>query len=86
MESTLSICNITPEKAKKICHPAPCPVELPKKFINLYSFKDDLILDPFIGSGTTAVASKLLKRKYVGYEINKNYIEIANNRLKMETS
>ena len=86
MESTLSIWNITPEKAKKIGHPAPFPVELPKKFINLYSFKDDLILDPFIGSGTTAVASSLLKRKYVGYEINKNYIEIANNRLKMETS
>ena len=86
MESTLSIWNITPEKAKKIGHPAPFPVELPKKFINLYSFKDDLILDPFIGSGTTAVASKLLKRKYIGYEINKNYIEIANNRLKMETS
>ena len=86
MESTLSIWNITPEKAKKIGHPAPFPVELPKKFINLYSFKDDLILDPFIGSGTTAVASKLLKRKYVGYEINKNYIEMANNRLKMETS
>ena len=86
MESTLSIWNITPEKAKKIGHPAPFPVDLPKKFINLYSFKDDLILDPFIGSGTTAVASKLLKRKYVGYEINKNYIEIANNRLKMETS
>ncbi len=86
MESTLSVWNITPEKAKKIGHPAPFPVELPKKFINLYSFKDDLILDPFIGSGTTAVASKLLKRKYVGYEINKNYIEIANNRLKMETS
>lgn len=86
MESTLSIWNITPEKAKKIGHPAPFPVELPKKFINLYSFKDDLILDPFIGSGTTAVASKLLKRKYVGYEINKNYIEIANNRLEIETS
>ena len=86
MESTLSIWNITPEKAKKIGHPAPFPVELPKKFINLYSFKDDLILDPFIGSGTTAVASKLLERKYVGYEINKNYIKIANNRLKMETS
>ena len=86
MESTLSIWNITPEKAKKIGHPAPFPVELPKKFINLYSFEDDLILDPFIGSGTTAIASKLLERKYIGYEINKNYIEIANNRLKMETS
>ena len=86
MESTLSIWNIPPEKAKKIGHPAPFPVELPKKFINLYSFKDDLILDPFIGSGTTAVASNLLQRNYIGYEINKSYVEIANNRLKMETS
>ena len=86
MESTLSIWNINPEKAKKIGHPAPFPVELPKRFINLYSFKDDLVLDPFIGSGTTAVASKLMQRNYVGYEINKDYIEIANKRLQAETS
>ena len=86
MESTLSIWNINPEKAKKIGHPAPFPVELPKRFINLYSFKDDLILDPFIGSGTTAVASKLMQRNYVGYEINKNYIAIANKRLQTETN
>lgn len=86
MESTLSIWNINPEKAKKIGHPAPFPVELPKRFINLYSFKDDLVLDPFIGSGTTAVASKMLQRNYVGYEINKDYIEIADKRLRAETS
>ena len=86
MESTLSIWNINPEKAKKIGHPAPFPVELPKRFINLYSFKDDLVLDPFIGSGTTAIASKLMQRNYVGYEINKDYIEIANKRLRAETS
>jgi site-specific DNA-methyltransferase (adenine-specific) len=86
MESTLSIWNINPEKAKKIGHPAPFPVELPKRFINLYSFKDDLVLDPFIGSGTTAIASTLMQRNYVGYEINKDYIEIANKRLQAETS
>ena len=86
MESTLSIWNINPEKAKKIGHPAPFPVELPKRFINLYSFKKDLVLDPFIGSGTTAIASKLMERNYVGYEINKDYIEIANKRLQAETS
>ena len=86
MESTLSIWNINPEKAKKIGHPAPFPIELPKRFINLYSFKEDLVLDPFIGSGTTAVASKLMQRNYVGYEINKDYIEIANKRLRAETS
>ena len=59
---------------------------LPKRFINLYSFKDDVVLDPFIGSGTTAIASKLLRRNYVGYEINKDYIEIANKRLETDTS
>ena len=82
----MSIWNINPEKAKKIGHPAPFPVELPKRFINLYSFKDDLVLDPFIGSGTTALASKLMQRNYVGYEINKDYIEIANKRLETETN
>ena len=86
MESTLSIWNIGPEKAKKIGHPAPFPIELPKKFINLFSFEDDLILDPFIGSGTTAVASKLLQRNYVGYEINKEYIKLANKRLEIDTN
>ncbi len=86
MESTLSIWNINPARAKKIGHPDQFPVELPKRFINLYSFKKDLVLDPFIGSGTTAIASKLLQRNYVGYEINKEYIEIANKRLRAETS
>jgi len=86
MESTLSIWNINPARAKKIGHPAPFPVELPQKFINLYSYKDDLILDPFIGSGTTAIAAKNLKRNFVGYEIEKEYIDIANKRLKTEVN
>ncbi len=86
MESTLSIWNINPARAKKIGHPAPFPVELAKRFINLYSFKNDLILDPFIGSGSTAIAAKLLHRDYIGYELNPEYVEIAKNRLKNETS
>ena len=86
MESTLSIWNINPARAKKIGHPAPFPVELPQKFINLYSYKDDLILDPFIGSGTTAIAAKNLKRNFVGYEIEKEYIDIANKRLETEVN
>ena len=86
MESTLSIWNISPARAKKIGHPAPFPVELPKRFINLYSFKNDLILDPYIGSGSTAIAAKLLHRDYIGYELNPEYVEIAKNRLKNETS
>lgn len=86
MESTLSIWNISPARARKIGHPAPFPVELAKRFINLYSFKNDLILDPFIGSGSTAIAAKLLNRDYIGYELNPEYVEIAKNRLKNETS
>ena len=86
MESTLSIWNISPARAKKIGHPAPFPVELAKRFINLYSFKNDLILDPFIGSGSTAIAAKLLNRDYIGYELNPEYVEIAKNRLKNETN
>ena len=86
MESTLSIWNISPARAKKIGHPAPFPVELVKKFINLYSFKNNLILDPFMGSGSTAIASRMLDRDYIGYEINPEYVEIANKRIKEEIS
>jgi site-specific DNA-methyltransferase (adenine-specific) len=86
MESTLSIWNINPARAKKIGHPAPFPIELPQKFINLYTYKNDLILDPFLGSGTTAIAAKLLKRNYVGYEIEEKYRAIAKSRLKTEVN
>ena len=86
MESTLSIWNINPARAKKIGRPAPFPVELPQKFINLYTYKKDLVLDPFLGSGTTAVAAKLLERNFIGYEIEEKYIAIANNRLKTEVN
>ena len=86
MESTLSIWNISPARAKKIGHPAPFPVELVKKFINLYSFKNNLILDPFMGSGSTAIASRMLDRDYIGYEINPDYVEIANKRIEEEIS
>ena len=81
MDSTLSIWNINPARAKKIGHPAPFPEELVKRFINLYSYEKDLILDPFIGSGTTAIAAKNLNRNYIGYEINENYCDLANKRI-----
>lgn len=81
MESTLSIWNINPARAKKIGHPAPFPVELAERFINLYSYEKDLILDPFIGSGSTAIAATNLKRSYIGYEISSEYCELAEKRL-----
>lgn len=81
MESTLSIWNIPPARAKKIGHPAPFPIELPERFINLFTYEDDLILDPFMGSGSTALAAKKLNRKYIGYEINKDFVELSEKRL-----
>ena len=82
MDSTLSIWNILPAKAKKVGHPAPFPEELVDRFINLYSYKRELILDPFMGSGTTALAAINSDRKYVGYEVNKEYCELAAIRIK----
>lgn len=59
MEATLSVWDIPSEKASKVGHPAPFPVELPKRFIELYTYPGELVLDPFIGSGSTAVAAAL---------------------------
>ena len=81
MEWTKSIWTMNAESAKRIGHPAPFPEELPYRLIQLYSFKDDVILDPFMGSGTTAVSSVKSNRKFVGYELNSEYVQLANNRL-----
>ena len=81
MEWTKSVWNIQTESAKKIGHPAPFPEELPFRLMQLYSFEKDIILDPFMGSGTTALVSLKNNRKFVGYEINKKYVKIAKQRL-----
>jgi len=81
MEWTKSIWTFNAESAKKIGHPAPFPEELPYRLIQLYSFKNDIILDPFSGSGTTAVAALKADRKFIGYDINKEYIELARKRI-----
>jgi site-specific DNA-methyltransferase (adenine-specific) len=62
-------------------HPAPFPVELPYRLIQLYSFKDEVVLDPFMGSGQTALAASKASRHYVGYEINPEYVNLANARI-----
>ena len=84
MEYTKSIWNMNTVSAKKIKHPAPFPFELPYRLIQLYSFKEDIILDPFIGSGTTGLAALKTKRKYVGYEIKEEYKKLADNYLNAE--
>lgn len=81
MEATLSIWDIPPESAKRVGHPAPFPVALAERVIRLYSYVGDVILDPFMGSGTTCVAARKLSRHYVGYDISEDYCKIANSRL-----
>ena len=81
MEWTKSIWTMNAESAKRIGHPAPFPEELPYRLIQLYSFKGDIVLDPFMGSGTTAVAALKSERKFVGYDINKEYIVLAEKRV-----
>ena len=82
MEFTKSIWTFSATSARKIGHPAPFPEELPRRLIELYSFEGDVILDPFIGSGQTAIASIKAKRNYVGYDIDKTYCELAEKRIK----
>ena len=79
--STLSVWEIQPESAKRIGHPAPFPVELPRRFIQLYTFTNEYVLDPFMGSGTTAVAATLTGRKWIGYETNSTYCKVAQERI-----
>jgi site-specific DNA-methyltransferase (adenine-specific) len=81
-EWTKSVWTMNAEKAKRIGHPAPFPEELPYRLIQLYSFKGDIILDPFMGSGTTAVAALKTGRKFVGYDISPEYVELARKRIK----
>jgi site-specific DNA-methyltransferase (adenine-specific) len=83
MEATLSIWNIPAESARKVGHPAPFPVELAARVIKLYTYVEDVVLDPFVGSGTTCVAAKQLKRHYVGFDISPEYCELSEKRLAM---
>ena len=81
IEWTKSVWTMNPERAKRIGHPAPFPEELPNRLIKLFSFTNDIVIDPFMGSGTTAIAAIKNSRNFVGYEINEEYINLANNRI-----
>lgn len=81
---TNGLWNFSGESKNKIGHPAPFPIELPKRCIQLFSYKGDTVLDPFLGSGSTLIASYLSERKGIGIEIDTHYCEIALRRLKKE--
>jgi site-specific DNA-methyltransferase (adenine-specific) len=86
LEATLDIWEIPSESARKIGHPAPFPVALPRRLIELYTYQDDLVLDPFMGSGSTAVAAARTGRHWVGIETESEYIALARARLAEETT
>ncbi|MBI2075675.1 MAG: site-specific DNA-methyltransferase [Candidatus Aenigmarchaeota archaeon] len=84
MEFTKSVWSFPTQSARAVGHPAPFPIELPLRLIKFYTFKGDVVLDPFVGSGTTAIAARKLERKYVGYDISKEYCKLAETRIKKE--
>lgn len=81
IQQTKSIWSFATESAKRVNHPAPFPVELPKRCIEMFTFVGDVVLDPFLGSGTTAVAAKMTGRRYVGCDLSAEYCAIAEDRL-----
>jgi site-specific DNA-methyltransferase (adenine-specific) len=84
MEATLDVWEIPSESARRARHPAPFPVALPLRLINLYTYENDLVLDPFMGSGTTLVAAIKRGRRPVGYDLEQEYVEIARERVAAE--
>ena len=81
MALTLDVWTIPTESARRVGHPAPFPVELPEQLIRFYTFEHDLVLDPFMGSGSSLVAAARLNRRYVGYDLDPTYVEIARRRV-----
>jgi site-specific DNA-methyltransferase (adenine-specific) len=84
MEATTDLWELPTESARRVGHPAPFPVELPRRLIELYTYPDDLVLDPFMGSGSTAVAAVRTGRHYVGYDTDAAYVEAAAARVEAE--
>jgi site-specific DNA-methyltransferase (adenine-specific) len=82
MAGTLSIWDIAPESAKRVGHPAPFPLALAERVIHLYSYVDDVVLDPFAGSGTTCVAAAMHGRRYAGFDIDPTYCALAEARVR----
>jgi site-specific DNA-methyltransferase (adenine-specific) len=81
MAATLDLWTIDAESATRIGHPAPFPVELPRRLIELYTYEGDLVLDPFLGSGSTLVAAKQARRRGIGVDLDPTYVALATKRV-----
>jgi site-specific DNA-methyltransferase (adenine-specific) len=84
LEWTKSVWTFPAVSARSVGHPAPFPIELPRRLIELYTYQHDLVMDPFCGSGTTCIAAMQSERSYVAYEIDAEYVALAENRIKAE--
>lgn len=84
LQATLDVWHIAPESARRVGHPAPFPVELPQRLIELYTYRGDLVLDPFLGSGSTAVAAARTGRRWAGYDTDPSYVATARARVAAE--
>ena len=80
MEATLDVWELPAESASRVGHPAPFPVALPERLIHLYTYVGDVVLDPFMGSGSTAVAAVRTGRHFVGYDTDPAYVAAATDR------
>lgn len=84
LEATLDVWELPPESARRVGHPAPFPVDLPQRLIELYTYRDDLVLDPFMGAGTTAVAAVRTGRRFAGFDTDASYVAGALARVAAE--
>ncbi len=84
IDATIDVWDIPTESATRVGHPAPFPVELPRRLIELYTYRGDLVLDPFMGSGSTALASIRTERHYVGFDTDEAYVALAERRISEE--
>ncbi|MHB8497924.1 MAG: DNA-methyltransferase [Acidimicrobiales bacterium] len=86
IDATLDVWDIPSESATRVGHPAPFPVELPRRLIELFTYRGDLILDPFMGSGSTALAALRTERLFIGFDTEADYVELAIRRIELERS
>jgi DNA modification methylase len=82
LEFTKSVWTFNAESARRVNHPAPFPIELPYRLIQLYTFEGEVVLDPFVGSGATCLAALQTNRYYVAYDISREYVDLAERRIR----